>query len=48
MVVNDGEAYEGNDTEPGKTRQWLPHTVESTRVDWFGCRRQKITIGVGE
>ena len=24
------------------------HAVESTRVDWFGCRRQKITGGVGE
>ena len=23
-AVDDGEAYEGNDTEPGKTRQWLP------------------------
>ena len=24
------------------------HAVESTRVDWFGCRRRKITGGVGE
>ena len=24
------------------------HAVESTSVDWFGCRRQKITGGVGE
>ena len=23
-AVDDGEAYEGNDTEPGKTWQWLP------------------------
>ena len=23
-VVDDGEAYEGNDMEPEKTRQWLP------------------------
>ena len=23
-VSDDGEAQEGNDTEPGKTRQWLP------------------------
>ena len=23
-AVDDSEAYEGNDTEPGKTRQWLP------------------------
>ena len=23
-AVDDGEAYKGNDTEPGKTRQWLP------------------------
>ena len=22
--VDDGEAYEGNDMEPGKTRLWLP------------------------
>ena len=24
------------------------HAVGSTRVDWFGCRRRKITGGVGE
>ena len=24
------------------------HAVESMRVDWFGCRRRKITEGVGE
>ena len=24
------------------------HEVESTRVGWFGCRRRKITGGVGE
>ena len=23
-AMDDGEAYEGNDTELGKTRQWLP------------------------
>ena len=24
MAVDDGEAYEGDDAEPGKTRQWKP------------------------
>ena len=23
-AVDDGKAYKGNDTEPGKTRKWLP------------------------
>ena len=23
-MVDDGEAYDGDDVEPGKTRQWMP------------------------
>ena len=46
-MVDDGKAYEWNDTELGKTIV-AAHVVESTRVDWFGCRRRKITGGVGK
>ena len=28
MAVDDGEAYEGDDAEPGKTRQWNPRGEE--------------------
>ena len=34
--MDDGEASEGDDAEPGKTRQWKP-AWRSTRVHWFGC-----------
>ena len=26
--MNDGEYYEGNDPEPAKTQQWMPHGGE--------------------
>ena len=44
--MDDGEAYEGNDTEPGNTRQLFP-TRRSTRVYWFVCRHRRITTCVG-